>query len=170
MGVSRRLWLELMVKHDEHFPAFPGFHLPRDPEGSVLPPKVSPDGNLPPPGVSAPSRVAAVGPYIQSSTMPRMPSRPELLVKPALPDGPLAMQPAEGPMKVHTLPNMRSGAAAQTKGKARHTHVLPQRLLPNSLLCFPSGSFITTSSYICSCSDSKNPLYSLLGDRVLSPE
>lgn len=86
----------------------------------MLPPKVSPDGNLPPPGVSAPSRVAAVGPYIQSSTMPRMPSRPELLVKPALPDGPLAMQPAEGSMKVHTLPNMRSGAAAQTKGKARH--------------------------------------------------
>ncbi|EPQ07942.1 Apoptosis-stimulating of p53 protein 2 [Myotis brandtii] len=81
---------------------------------------VSPDGNLPPPGVSAPSRVAAVGPYIQSSTMPRMPSRPELLVKPALPDGPLAMQPAEGPMKVHTLPNMRSGAAAQTKGSKVH--------------------------------------------------
>ncbi|XP_036211071.1 apoptosis-stimulating of p53 protein 2 isoform X5 [Myotis myotis] len=82
---------------------------------------VSPDGNLPPPGVSAPSRVAAVGPYIQSSTMPRMPSRPELLVKPALPDGPLAMQPAEGPMKVHTLPNMRSGAAAQTKGSKVHS-------------------------------------------------
>lgn len=61
--------------------------------------------------------MAAVGPYIQSSTMPRMPSRPELLVKPALPDGPLAVQPAEGPMKVHTLPNMRSGAAAQAKGK-----------------------------------------------------
>ncbi|XP_015417824.1 PREDICTED: apoptosis-stimulating of p53 protein 2 [Myotis davidii] len=82
---------------------------------------VSPDGNLPPPGVSAPSRVAAVGPYIQSSTMPRMPSRPELLVKPALPDGPLAVQPAEGPMKVHTLPNMRSGAAAQTKGSKVHS-------------------------------------------------
>nr|KAF6280076.1 tumor protein p53 binding protein 2 [Myotis myotis] len=53
--------------------------------------------------------------------MPRMPSRPELLVKPALPDGPLAMQPAEGPMKVHTLPNMRSGAAAQTKGSKVHS-------------------------------------------------
>ncbi|XP_036309305.1 apoptosis-stimulating of p53 protein 2 isoform X1 [Pipistrellus kuhlii] len=82
---------------------------------------VSPDGNLPPQGVSAPSRVAAVGPYIQSSTMPRMPARPELLVKPALPDGPLAMQPAEGPMKVHTLPHMRSGAAAQAKGSKVHS-------------------------------------------------
>lgn len=36
---------------------------------------------------SGPSRVAAVGPYIQSSTMPRGPARHELLVKPAYPDG-----------------------------------------------------------------------------------
>uniref|UniRef100_A0A8C6URL2 Tumor protein p53 binding protein, 2a n=1 Tax=Neogobius melanostomus TaxID=47308 RepID=A0A8C6URL2_9GOBI len=36
---------------------------------------------------SGPSRVAAVGPYIQSSTMPRGPVRNELLVKPAYPDG-----------------------------------------------------------------------------------
>ncbi|XP_054432611.1 apoptosis-stimulating of p53 protein 2 isoform X2 [Pteronotus mesoamericanus] len=82
---------------------------------------VSPDGNLPPQGVLAPSRVAAVGPYIQSSTMPRLPSRPELLVKPAPPDGPVAMQPAEGPMKVHTLPNMRSAAASQAKGSKIHS-------------------------------------------------
>ncbi|XP_016076658.1 PREDICTED: apoptosis-stimulating of p53 protein 2 [Miniopterus natalensis] len=96
---------------------------------------VSPDGNLPPQGVSAPSRVAAVGPYIQSSTMPRMPSRPELLVKPALPDGPLAMQPVEGPMKVHTLPNMRSGASAQAKGSKIHS--LGPDWSPNADL-FPS--------------------------------
>jgi apoptosis-stimulating of p53 protein 2 len=67
--------------------------------------------------VTAASRVAAVGPYIQSSTMPRMPSRPELLVKPALPDGSFVMQASEGPMKIQTLPNMRSGAALQSKGK-----------------------------------------------------
>ncbi|XP_034537443.1 apoptosis-stimulating of p53 protein 2a isoform X2 [Notolabrus celidotus] len=36
---------------------------------------------------SGPSRVAAVGPYIQSSTMPRGPVRHELLVKPGYPDG-----------------------------------------------------------------------------------
>ncbi|KAF6073756.1 tumor protein p53 binding protein 2 [Phyllostomus discolor] len=96
---------------------------------------VSPDGNLPQPGVSAPSRVAAVGPYIQSSTMPRMPSRPELLVKPAPPDGPLAGQPSEGPMKVHTLPNMRSGAALQAKGSKVHS--LGPDWSPNADL-FPS--------------------------------
>ncbi|XP_023382433.1 apoptosis-stimulating of p53 protein 2-like [Pteropus vampyrus] len=96
---------------------------------------VSPDGSPPQQGVSAPSRVAAVGPYIQSSTMPRMPPRPELLVKPALPDGSLAAQPAEGPLKVHTLPNMRSGAASQTKGSK--IHPLGPDWSPNADL-FPS--------------------------------
>ncbi|XP_069878903.1 apoptosis-stimulating of p53 protein 2-like isoform X2 [Dipodomys merriami] len=81
---------------------------------------VSSDGNLPQQVMSAPSRVAAVGPYIQSSTMPRMPSRPELLVKPALPDGSLVLQASEGPMKIQTLPNMRSGAALQSKGSKIH--------------------------------------------------
>lgn len=45
---------------------------------------------------SAPSRVAAVGPYIQSSTMPRGPARHDLLVKPAYPDG-TATLPAHEP-------------------------------------------------------------------------
>ncbi|XP_049632377.1 apoptosis-stimulating of p53 protein 2 isoform X2 [Suncus etruscus] len=81
---------------------------------------VSSDGHLPQPGLAAPSRVAAVGPYIQSSTMPRIPSRPELLVKPALPDGSLATQASEGPIKVQTLPNMRSGATSQNKGSKIH--------------------------------------------------
>lgn len=109
-----------------------------DAEGPVLPPQVSPDGNLPQQGVSAPSRVAAVGPYIQSSTMPRMPARPELLVKPALPDSSLALQPAEGPVKVHTLPNMRSGAASQAKGKHKSLSGL-HGLVPSPSLCFPPG-------------------------------
>ncbi|XP_004626946.1 apoptosis-stimulating of p53 protein 2 [Octodon degus] len=69
-----------------------------------------PDGNLTQPPVSAPSRVAAVGPYIQSSTMPRMPPRPELLVKPALLEGPLAAQASEGLVKMQTLPNTRTTA------------------------------------------------------------
>ncbi|XP_037388565.1 apoptosis-stimulating of p53 protein 2a isoform X2 [Pygocentrus nattereri] len=47
--------------------------------------KVPPDGQAPQP--VGPSRVAAVGPYIQSSTMPRGPVRHELLVKPTYPDG-----------------------------------------------------------------------------------
>ncbi|XP_006871207.1 PREDICTED: apoptosis-stimulating of p53 protein 2 isoform X2 [Chrysochloris asiatica] len=79
---------------------------------------VSSDGSLPQQATSAQSRVAAVGPYIQSSTMPRIPSRPELLVKPALPDGGVAMQTSEGPMKIQTLPNMR--AASQAKGSKLH--------------------------------------------------
>uniref|UniRef100_A0A3Q3NHF1 Tumor protein p53 binding protein 2 n=1 Tax=Mastacembelus armatus TaxID=205130 RepID=A0A3Q3NHF1_9TELE len=45
---------------------------------------------------SGPSRVAAVGPYIQSSTMPRGPVRHDMLVKPAYPDG-TATLPAHDP-------------------------------------------------------------------------
>ncbi|GCB70320.1 hypothetical protein scyTo_0010755, partial [Scyliorhinus torazame] len=49
---------------------------------------VSSDKNIPQQVVSsAPSRVAAVGPYIQSSTLPRVPQKLELLVKPAFPNG-----------------------------------------------------------------------------------
>uniref|UniRef100_G3SPH5 Tumor protein p53 binding protein 2 n=1 Tax=Loxodonta africana TaxID=9785 RepID=G3SPH5_LOXAF len=81
---------------------------------------VSSDGSPPQQAGSAPSRVAAVGPYIQSSTMPRIPSRPELLVKPAVPDGALATQASEGPMKMQTLPNMRAGASSQAKGPKIH--------------------------------------------------
>ncbi|XP_039091736.1 apoptosis-stimulating of p53 protein 2 isoform X3 [Hyaena hyaena] len=82
-------------------------------------PPVSSDGALPPQGLPPPSRVAAVGPYIQSSTMPRVPSRPELVVKPALPDGPMALQASEGQLRVRTLPTPRS-AAAQNKGSKIH--------------------------------------------------
>lgn len=104
-------------------------------------PQVSPDGNVPPLGVSAPSRVAAVGPYIQSSTMPRVPPRPELLVKPALPDGSSAASPAEGPLKVHTLPNMRSGAAPQTKGNRVALRSLHSRAAPALTRAFPPFEF-----------------------------
>ncbi|KAM6279093.1 apoptosis-stimulating of p53 protein 2 isoform 2-T2 [Porphyrio hochstetteri] len=76
---------------------------------------VSSDGNLPQAVASAPSRVAAVGPYIQSSTMPRIASRPELLVKPAFSDGTQALQVPDGPLKTQTLPNMRAGSSSQAK-------------------------------------------------------
>ncbi|XP_056342775.1 apoptosis-stimulating of p53 protein 2 isoform X2 [Oenanthe melanoleuca] len=79
---------------------------------------VSSDGNLPQPVASAPSRVAAVGPYIQSSTMPRIASRPELLVKPAFSDGTQALQVPDGPLKTQTLPNMRAGNSSQIKTPA----------------------------------------------------
>nr|XP_020642309.1 apoptosis-stimulating of p53 protein 2 isoform X1 [Pogona vitticeps] len=76
---------------------------------------VSSDGNPPQPVVSTQSRVAAVGPYIQSATMPRIASRNELLVKPAFPDGIPALQVPDGPLKTQTLPNMRAGALSQMK-------------------------------------------------------
>ncbi|XP_053315930.1 apoptosis-stimulating of p53 protein 2 isoform X2 [Spea bombifrons] len=63
---------------------------------------------------STPSRVAAVGPYIQSATMPRMPSRPELLVKPAVPEAPATTQVPDVTLKSQTLPNMKTSS----QGKA----------------------------------------------------
>ncbi|NXT95931.1 ASPP2 protein, partial [Anhinga rufa] len=62
--------------------------------------------------------IAAVGPYIQSSTMPRIASRPELLVKPAFSDGTQALQVPDGPLKTQTLPNMRAGSSSQAKAPA----------------------------------------------------
>ncbi|KAM3930037.1 apoptosis-stimulating of p53 protein 2 isoform 2-T3 [Leptodactylus fuscus] len=62
---------------------------------------------------SSTSRVAAVGPYIQSATMPRLPSRPELLVKPAYPEGTANTQVPDVPLKSQTLPNMKT--ATQSK-------------------------------------------------------
>ncbi|XP_044228557.1 apoptosis-stimulating of p53 protein 2a isoform X2 [Thunnus albacares] len=58
---------------------------------------------------SGPSRVAAVGPYIQSSTMPRGQVRHDLLVKPAYPDG-TATLPAHDPQ------NKASTAGAEDSG------------------------------------------------------
>ncbi|XP_077960571.1 apoptosis-stimulating of p53 protein 2a isoform X2 [Gasterosteus aculeatus] len=51
---------------------------------------------------SGPSRVAAVGPYIQSSTMPRGPVRHDLLVKPAHPDGTATLPATEPQSKAGT--------------------------------------------------------------------
>ncbi|CAN9499779.1 unnamed protein product [Ophioblennius macclurei] len=59
---------------------------------------------------SGPSRVAAVGPYIQSSTMPRGPVRHDLLVKPAYPDG-TATLPAPDP-QIKTSSGLQPGKLA----------------------------------------------------------
>ncbi|XP_063775083.1 apoptosis-stimulating of p53 protein 2 isoform X2 [Pseudophryne corroboree] len=79
---------------------------------------ITSDGNLPQQVASTPSRVAAVGPYIQSATMPRMPSRPELLVKPPYSEGTVTLQVPEVPLKSQTLPNMKT----TSQGTAVHTH------------------------------------------------
>uniref|UniRef100_A0A8D0A910 Tumor protein p53 binding protein, 2a n=1 Tax=Sander lucioperca TaxID=283035 RepID=A0A8D0A910_SANLU len=77
---------------------------------------------------SGPSRVAAVGPYIQSSTMPRGPMRHDLLVKPAYPDG-TATLPAHDPQSkaASTLPRMTSHSNSNTeqgKGHAQTSRAL----------------------------------------------
>uniref|UniRef100_A0A8C5Q5F4 Tumor protein p53 binding protein 2 n=1 Tax=Leptobrachium leishanense TaxID=445787 RepID=A0A8C5Q5F4_9ANUR len=68
---------------------------------------ISSDGNLPQQVASSNSRVAAVGPYIQSATMPRLASRPELLIKPAVSEGPGSVPVPDVLLKSQTLPNMR---------------------------------------------------------------
>lgn len=94
---------------------------------------MSSDGNQPQPVVSTQSRVAAVGPYIQSATMPRIASRNELLVKPAFPDGIPAVQVPDGPLKTQTLPNMRAGALSQIKAPGGNYHCSFRFLLPTNV-------------------------------------
>ncbi|KAL4640784.1 apoptosis-stimulating of p53 protein 2 isoform X3 [Arapaima gigas] len=75
--------------------------------------KLPPDGH--PLQQSGPSRVAAVGPYIQSSTMPRSSERHEQLVKATYPDGTATLPIQDGPFKAQ----VRSTAgtpSAEVKG------------------------------------------------------
>ncbi|KAM8947006.1 apoptosis-stimulating of p53 protein 2 isoform 2-T2 [Pelodytes ibericus] len=76
---------------------------------------------------STPSRVAAVGPYIQSATMPRLPSRPELLIKPALPEGPATTQVPDVSLKSQTLPNMRTASQGKTPSGAGSNSIKAQQ-------------------------------------------
>lgn len=82
---------------------------------------ISSDGNLPQQVAPTGSRVAAVGPYIQSATMPRMPSRPELLVKPAYSEGPTPTQVPDVTLKSQTLPNMKTAQAKAQSGTGVHS-------------------------------------------------
>ncbi|XP_071996134.1 apoptosis-stimulating of p53 protein 2 isoform X2 [Engystomops pustulosus] len=72
------------------------------------------------------SRVAAVGPYIQSATMPRMPSRPELLVKPAYTEGTVTTQVPEVPLKSQTLPNMKTASQGKAPSGTGIQNIKPQ--------------------------------------------
>ncbi|XP_068088947.1 apoptosis-stimulating of p53 protein 2 isoform X2 [Hyperolius riggenbachi] len=88
---------------------------------------ISSDGNLPQQVAGTSSRVAAVGPYIQSATMPRMPSRPELMVKPAYTEGPVPpTQVPDVPLKSQTLPNMKTAQAKAQSGTGVHSIKLQQ--------------------------------------------
>ncbi|XP_036381979.1 apoptosis-stimulating of p53 protein 2-like isoform X1 [Megalops cyprinoides] len=87
------------------------------------------DGHAPQPG--GPSRVAAVGPYIQSSTMPRGPLRHELLVKPAYPDGTATLPIQDGPLKGQARSS--AGPAGKPPSGAKGTRASPvPRMDPDS--------------------------------------
>ncbi|XP_031434483.1 apoptosis-stimulating of p53 protein 2 isoform X2 [Clupea harengus] len=70
-------------------------------------PKVSSDSH--PQQQTGGSRVAAVGPYIQSSTMPRGQLRHELLVKPTYPDGTSTL-----PAPERTIPELKPSTGVQS--------------------------------------------------------
>ncbi|KAK5865499.1 hypothetical protein PBY51_019765 [Eleginops maclovinus] len=113
---------------------------------------VASDGGAPQQGVG--SRVAAVGPYIQSSSGsqgPPVPARQEVLVKPAYPDGtatlpmpdsslkppPRPAKPASGfgSSKVNKLSDW-SGSLSESSGGYSHSSTLPRM---SSLSCHNSG-------------------------------
>ncbi|XP_069811645.1 apoptosis-stimulating of p53 protein 2 isoform X2 [Dendropsophus ebraccatus] len=79
------------------------------------------------PQVASGSRVAAVGPYIQSATMPRLPSRPELLVKPAYPEGTATTQVPDVPLKSQTLPNMKTASQGKAPSGTGIHSIKPQQ-------------------------------------------
>lgn len=89
---------------------------------------ISSDGNVPQQVASGSSRVAAVGPYIQSATMPRLPSRTELLVKPAYPEGTATTQVPDVLLKTQTLPNMKTVSQGKApSGTGIHNIKPPQQ-------------------------------------------
>ncbi|XP_073412496.1 apoptosis-stimulating of p53 protein 2 isoform X1 [Dendrobates tinctorius] len=87
---------------------------------------ISSDGNIPQQVAGGSSRVAAVGPYIQSATMPRLPSRPDLLVKPPYTEGPATTQVPDVPLKSQTLPNMKTASQGKAPSGAGIHNIKPQ--------------------------------------------
>ncbi|XP_058240313.1 apoptosis-stimulating of p53 protein 2a isoform X2 [Hemibagrus wyckioides] len=86
-----RLWKKkAALQQKENLPN--GFPVKEKASKDTQPKKVSSDGQ--PPQSVGQSRVAAVGPYIQSSTVPRGPARHELL-KPTYPDGTATLPPQD---------------------------------------------------------------------------
>ncbi|XP_033874556.2 apoptosis-stimulating of p53 protein 2a isoform X4 [Acipenser ruthenus] len=77
---------------------------------------IVPDSNASQQNGSPQSRVAAVGPYIQSSTVPRGPSRHDLLIKPVYPDVTSTLPVQDGPQKTQTLPMGRAAKTAAGSG------------------------------------------------------
>ncbi|KAJ8384763.1 hypothetical protein AAFF_G00198490 [Aldrovandia affinis] len=70
-------------------------------------------GDGPPPQQLGPSRVAAVGPYIQSSTVPRGSVSRDIPVKPAYPDGTVTLPAQDSPRKPHTGVGVQSAKVSE---------------------------------------------------------
>ncbi|KAM9363285.1 apoptosis-stimulating of p53 protein 2-like [Symphorus nematophorus] len=134
---------------------------------------VASDGVAPQHGVV--SRVAAVGPYIQSSSTtspqgPPVPARQEVLVKPAYPDGtatlpmpdsslkppPRPVKPASGftTSKVNKVSDW-SSSFSESSGGYSHASTLPRM---SSLSCHNSGGKTLTDQKSLSGSDNPPPV------------
>ncbi|XP_041106001.1 apoptosis-stimulating of p53 protein 2-like isoform X2 [Polyodon spathula] len=111
-----RLWKKkAALQHKENVPTvFPDKeNSAKENQNQYFTKKITPDSTASQQTVSSQSRVAAVGPYIQSSTVLCGPSRHELLIKPAYPDGTSSLPVQDRPLKTQTLP---MGRAAKTAG------------------------------------------------------
>ncbi|KAK6489891.1 apoptosis-stimulating of p53 protein 2-like isoform X1 [Huso huso] len=111
-----RLWKKkAALQHKENVPTvFPGKeNSTKENQNQYFTKKITPDSTASQQTGSSQSRVAAVGPYIQSSTVLCGPSRRELLVKPAYPDGTSTLPVQDSPLKTQTLP---MGRAVKTAG------------------------------------------------------
>ncbi|KAJ8248630.1 hypothetical protein GJAV_G00244060 [Gymnothorax javanicus] len=71
-------------------------------------PKLSGDGN--PPQQTGPSRVAAVGPYRQSATVPRGSGSGDAALKPAYPDGTATLPVQDSPLKARVRSRAAGGS------------------------------------------------------------
>ncbi|KAM7419948.1 hypothetical protein PAMA_016853 [Pampus argenteus] len=116
------------------------------------------------------SRVAAVGPYIQSSSVtssqgPPVPARQEVLVKPAYPDGTatlpmpdLSLKPPPRPVKPASGFNtskITSSSFSESSGGYSHASTLPRM---SSLSCHNSGGETLTDQKGLSGSDIPPPV------------
>ncbi|KAE8600394.1 hypothetical protein XENTR_v10013232, partial [Xenopus tropicalis] len=129
--LRERLWKKkVALQQKENVPVsatLPAHWVPIVLQLSASTEQISSDGNLPQQVPSTPSRVAAVGPYIQSATMPRGPSsRPELVVKPAFPEGTSTTQVPDVPLKSQTLPNMKSASQGKNSQGSGGYSIKPQ--------------------------------------------
>uniref|UniRef100_A0A8C1PP00 Tumor protein p53 binding protein, 2b n=1 Tax=Cyprinus carpio TaxID=7962 RepID=A0A8C1PP00_CYPCA len=88
--------------------------------------------NLPSSQPTVPSRVAAVGPYIQTTPPPPVPPRQEILVKPAYPDGTATLP--------KPLPKPTTGMCIYLQYLQPTAPITPDSSFPNSIsMCQSSG-------------------------------